>query len=174
MEVTNGIESAEKEVEWETMTEDEFNKQRNRFCRLVSLNDQVYIGQLNYEINEFERMWRYSQQRQKRLEEKLSESYAENRNLRDRLYTGVKTTRPQTDCQLKSKEYAHPNITRLRNTNVSGESLENIFAFLNQNSNGINSTKQAAESPQSDVGQLSMDPLPHQVVREHVLRAIFD
>ena len=87
MEIASGKESREKEVEGERMTQEEFNNQRNRFGRFVTFNDQLYIGPLNYEMNALEWMRRHSHQQQKRLEKKLFESYAENRNLRDRLNT---------------------------------------------------------------------------------------
>ena len=86
-ELASETESTEKEVEGERMKEEEFNNQRSRFGRLMSFNNQLYIGPLTDEINAFESMWRYSLQRQKCLEKMLSESYAKNRNIRERLDT---------------------------------------------------------------------------------------
>ena len=83
MEVTSGQLSREKELEGERMTEEEVKNQRNRFGRVVIFNDQLYIGPLNNEISGLECMLRYYIQQHKRLDNKLFESYAENRNLRD-------------------------------------------------------------------------------------------
>ena len=49
------------------MTEEEFNNQCNRCGRLVTYNEQFYIGPLTYEIKEFESMVRYYQQQKKRM-----------------------------------------------------------------------------------------------------------
>ena len=59
-EVASGKESREKEVEGERMTEDEFNKQRNRFGRFVTYNEQLYLGPLNAEMTALEWMWVFS------------------------------------------------------------------------------------------------------------------
>ena len=85
MEVVTAKESCEKAVVGDLMCLEEFNKQHNRFGRLVTFNGQLYIGPLRYEINAFESIVRYYQQHQKRFEKKLTESYAQNRKLRDRL-----------------------------------------------------------------------------------------
>ena len=53
------------------------------FARQVKLNGGLSIGTLNSEKSPLEGMGRSSLQQRKRLEEKLSESYAENRNLQD-------------------------------------------------------------------------------------------
>ena len=87
MEVASGKESLDKEVDGERMMEEEFNNHCNRFSRLVTFNDQLFIGPLTYEIKAFESMVRHSQQQKNRLEIMLKESYAENRKLRDRLYS---------------------------------------------------------------------------------------
>ena len=77
----------EKEVEGERMAEEEFKNQRNRFGHVVIFNDQLYIRPLNNEMNAMEWMLRHYIQQHKRLDKKLSESYLENRNLRDTLKT---------------------------------------------------------------------------------------
>ena len=110
------------------MIENEFNKQRNRFGRLLTFNNQLYIGALNDEISVFESRWRYSLQRQKMLEKMLTESYPVNRKLRDRLHSGLETMGPQPDSQPTTNESAHPNITRGPNTNGCGERWEDIVA----------------------------------------------
>ena len=76
MEFQSGKESLDKEAEAERMTEEEFNNQCNRFGRLVTFNEQLYIGPRTYEIKAFESMLRYYQQQKKSLEKKLKESYA--------------------------------------------------------------------------------------------------
>ena len=53
MEVSRGKESFEKEIEGERMTEEELNKQCNRFGRLVSFHNQLYISPLTYELTSF-------------------------------------------------------------------------------------------------------------------------
>ena len=59
----------------------------SRCAVVLTFNDQLYIGQLNYEIMALESEWMSSLHQRKRLEKKLSDSYAENSNLRDKLYT---------------------------------------------------------------------------------------
>ena len=59
-EVASGKKSREKEVEGEMMTEEEFNKQRNRFGSLVTFNEQFYIGPLNAEMTALELMLVFS------------------------------------------------------------------------------------------------------------------
>ena len=152
------------------MREDEINDQRNRYGRLVTFSDQFYIAPLNYEIRAFESMWRYSLQRQKWLEKILTEIYAVNRNLRERPYSGVETSRTQPGSQSTTNDSTHPSIIRLPNIKDCGERLEDIIAFLNKYNNGTNSTKQPAGSHQPDVGHPSLDPVSHQVVRDQVVK----
>ena len=73
MEVVSGKASVEKEVDWERMTEEEFQNQCNRLGRLVTFNDQIFIGPITYEITAYESVVRYYQQQQ-RLKKKLKES----------------------------------------------------------------------------------------------------
>ena len=110
-DVASGKESREKEIDGERMTQDEFNNQCNRFGRVVTFNNQLYIGPLTYEICAFKWMGWDSHQQQNGLEKKLSVSYAENRNLRQRLYTLLETMQAEANSQPVRKESAHPNIT---------------------------------------------------------------
>ena len=121
MEVDRRQESGEKEVEGEKMTEEEFNKQHNRFGLFVTFNDQLYIGPLNNEMNALEWIWRHSQQQQKRLDKQLFESYAENRNLRDTSKTLQEKMGSSSSAEMASNECPHRHITRLPNTNEWGE-----------------------------------------------------
>ena len=43
-DVESGKDETEKEVEGDRMREDEFNKQSNRIGRLITFNNQLYIG----------------------------------------------------------------------------------------------------------------------------------
>ena len=113
MEVVNGNESGEKEVEGERMTQEEFKNQRNRFGRVVTFNDQLYIGPLNNEIIGLEWMLRYYIQQHKRLDKKLFESYAENRNLRERIKTLQEKMCSPAGTDPASNESPHPLIARL-------------------------------------------------------------
>ena len=169
MEVVSAKESCEKEVVGDRMSEDEFNKQHNRFGRLVTFNDQLYIGPLTYEINALESMVRYYQQQEKSLEKKLTESYAENRKLRDRRYSLFDMMRSQSGSDPATTESTHRNITILPNPNECVQTWEDLFPFFNKNSNVPKSTKESAGSPQSDVGQKSCDPVGPQVVSEEVV-----
>ena len=155
------------------MTDDEFNKQRNMFGRMVTFNIQLDIGPLNYEITAFDLSWRYSQQKQKMLEKKLLWSYAENLNLRESLYSRLVRMQAQPDGQPTTDESAHPNIPSLPNTNACCETLKDVLAFLDKNSSGIKSTKQSFGSHPSDVAQQSLDPVGEQVVREQVVTEQF-
>ena len=168
MEVASGKESREKEVERERMTEEEFNKQHNRFDRFVTINHLLYIGKLNNEMNALEWMWRHSQQQQKRLDKKLFESYAENRNLRDTIKTLQEKMGSSAGADPASNESPHRHITRLPNTNECGETWDDVLSSLTQYSNVSKSTEQAAGSQQSDVGRQALHPVDHQVVIEQV------
>ena len=163
MEFPSGKESCEKEVEGERMTEEEFKNQRNRFGLVVIFNDQLYIGPLNNEMNAMEWLLRHYIQQHKRLDKKLSESYVENRNLRDTLKTLQEKLRSSPGADPASNESPHRHITRLPNTNSCGETWDDVLASLNQYSNVAKSTEQAPASQQSDVGRQSMD---HQMVTE--------
>ena len=96
----------------------------------------------------------------------LTESYAVNRNLPDRLYSRVETIRPQPYSHPTPNESSHPNISRGPNTNECRETWDDVLAFLTQNSNGIKTTKQAACSHQLVVAQQSFETVDQQVVRE--------
>ena len=169
MEVASGKESREKEVEGEMMTEEEFNNQRNRFGRFVTFNDQLYIGPLNNEIKAFESTVRYYQQQKKRLEKLLTESYAENRNLRDTITTLQEKIGASAGADPASNDSPHRRITRLPNPNERAQAREDLFAFFNKNCFVPKSTKESAGSPQPDVGQQSLDPVGHPVDSEQVV-----
>ena len=155
------------------MTEEELNNQRNRFGRLVPFNDHLFIGSLTYENNALEAICRYCLQQEKRLENKLTESYTENRKLCDRVYSLSEIMGSQPGSEPATTESAHPNITPLRNPNECAETWEDLFAFFNKNSNVIKGVEQAAGIPQSDVGHQSLDPVGRQVVSAQVLTAEF-
>ena len=119
-------------------------------------------------------MWRDSEQRQKRLEKMLSECYAENRKLRDRLYSLFDKTGRQRGADPATSESAQSNITRCPNTNENGETWDDVLAFIKENSDAPKRKKQAFGNHQSEAGQQSSDPIGHQVlsedkVTEHVL-----
>ena len=166
MEVASGKESREKDVEGERMTEEEFNNQHNRFGRFVTFNDQLYIGPLNNEMNGLERMWRHSQQQQKRLDKMLTESYAENRNLRDTIKTLQEQLRSSPGADPATTESTQRNITLHPNPNERAQAREDLFAFFNKNCFVPKSTKESTGSPQPDVVQQSMNPIDRQVVTD--------
>ena len=56
---------------------------------------------------------------------------------------------------------------------MCGGTWEDIIAFFNQNNNEIENVEYAAGSPQSDVGQPSMDPVDHPIESEEVERHEF-
>ena len=143
MEFPSGKESCEKEVEGERMTEEEFKNQRNRFGRVVIFNDQLYIGPLNNEMNAMEWLLRHYIQQHKRLDKKLSESYVENRNLRDTIKTLQEKLRASPGADRASNDSPRRHITRLPNTNASGETWEDVLASLNQYSNVTKSTEKS-------------------------------
>ena len=117
MEVASGNESLDKEAEPERMKEEEFNNQCNRFCRLVTFNDQQYIGPLTYEIKAIESMLRYNQQQKKSSEKKRKESYAQNRKLRDWLYSLSEIIGTQPGSDPATTQSTQRNITLLPNPN---------------------------------------------------------
>ena len=99
----------------------------------------------------------YSQQQQKNLEKKLSERYAENRNLRDRVNTLVEKMGSAPGSQVTTTESSHPLLSRRPNTNECGDTWEDVLAFLTNISNEIKSTKQAAGTQQAEFGHQSLD-----------------
>ena len=169
MEFASGKESLDKEAEPERMTEEEFNNQCNQFGRLVTFNEQLYIGPLTYEIKAFESMVRYYQQQKKSLEKKLKESYAQNRKLRDRLYSRSDIIGTQPGSDPATTESTQRNITLHPNPNERAQAREDLFAFFNKNCFVPKRTKESAGSPQPDVGQQSLDPVGHPVDSEHVV-----
>ena len=148
------------------MLEEEFSNLCYRFGRLLTLHNQLYIGQLTNEINSLEAMWRDSQQRHKRLEKMLTESYSENRKLSDRLYSLFDKTWRQPGSDTTTSESAHRNSTRRPNTNECVETWDDVLAFLIENSNLRKRQEQAVVNEQSEVGQESLDPADRQVVSE--------
>ena len=150
------------------MREEEFNNQCNRFGRLVTFNDQLYIGPLTYEIKAFESMVRYYQQQMKSLEKKLKDSYAQNRILRDRLYSRSDIIRTQPSSQPATNESTQRNITLRSNPNERAQAREDLFAFFNENGFVPKSTKESTGSPQRDVSQ-SLDPVGNPVDSEQVV-----
>ena len=166
MEFPSGIESLDKEAEGERMTEEEFQNQCNRFGRLVTLNEQLYIGPLTYEIKAFESMVRYYQQQKKSLETKLKESYAQNRKLRDWLYSRSHIIGTQPGSDPATTESTQRNITLHPNPNERAQAREDLFAFFNKNCFVPKSTKESTGSPQPDVVQQSMNPIDRQVVTD--------
>ena len=96
-------------------------------------------------------------QRQKGLEKMLTESYAQNRTLRDRMSSLFETMGLSRGSEPGRNKTPHPLFTSRHKTNEWGETWEDIIAFFNNKSNGIKRTKQAAVSHQCDVGQQSLD-----------------
>ena len=129
---------------------------------------------MTYHMCAFDSMWRYSRQREKWLDQRLTQNYAANFTLRDRLNSVFETIRRKHDFQPSTHEAAHPNITPLQNTNGSGERREDVIALLNNNSNLIKRMKEPVWRHQADHGIASMAPVYHQVVREQVETAILD
>ena len=107
MDIVSAKESCEKEVVVDRMSQDEFSKQHIRLGRLVTFNHQLYIGPLTYEINALESMVRYYQQQEKSLEKNLTESYAENRKLRGRLFSLFDMIGSQPDSGPATPESTH-------------------------------------------------------------------
>ena len=169
MEFPSGKEPLDKDADAERMTEEEFNNQCNRFGRLVTFNDQLYIGPLTYEIKAFESMVRYYQQQTKRLEKKLKERYAQHRIVRDRLYSRSHIIGTQPASDRATTESTQRNITLRPNPNERAQAREDLFAFFNENCFVPKRTKESAGSPQPDVGQQSLDPVGHPVDSEQVV-----
>ena len=169
MEVASEKESREKEVEAERMMEEEFNNQCNRFGRLVTFNEQLYIGPLNNELKAFQSMWRYDQQQKKRLEKMLTESYAENRNLRDTIKTLQEKLRSSPGADPATTESTQRSIALHPNPNERAQAREDLFAFFNKNCFVPKSTKESTGSHQPDVAQQSLDPVGHPVDSEQVV-----
>ena len=125
-------------------------------------------------MNGLERMWSHSQQQKKRLDKKLFDIFAENRNLRDMSKTLQEKMGSSAGGDTASNESPHRNITRLPNTNECGETWDDVLSSLNQYSNVSKSMEQAPGSPQTDVSQQSLDSVGHprdseKVVSEQIL-----
>ena len=65
-----------------------------------------------------------------------------------------------------SHETPHRDITRLPNTNESGETWVDVLASLNQYSNVTKIMEQTPGSQQSDVGRQALDVVDQRVVSE--------
>ena len=110
-------------------------------------------------MNPLEWMWRHSEQQQKRLDNKLFESYAENRNFRDTNKTLRQKMGSSPGAEPASNESPHRHITRLANTNECGEMWNDVLSSLNQYSNVSKSTDQGSGCQQSDVGRQALHSL---------------
>ena len=80
-------------------------------------------------------MLRYYIQQHKRLDKKLFESYAENRNHRDTIKTLHEKMGSTPAADVATNESRHPLLTRLPNTNACGETWDGVLSSLTQYSN---------------------------------------